>query len=403
LRISTYASTPDAALRVTYGLVLVLSVVTMGPHQFLLSSQLLGAESLNVTDWIRSLSPIPAMVSAMDQGGVLAGGLRDRGDALQRFAILALVSSVVFIIWTGARLNYRLFDRSRATGKITDDRSTGVRAFRRIMYLWFFDPSRRSGLIGPWTNPVMVKEFRTRRFGRSHWMMRLVGGCLIVSILLAFTTLTQVSQSGGRTGEIGGILVLLQMSLLVLITPSLASGVISGERESGGWQMLQMTPLPALRIVTGKLLSVSSTLVLILAATLPGYAVLIYVDPSSAMPVLRVLITLILAAMFMLLVSAAVSSLFGRTATATATAYGLLVGLFAGTLLIWLGRDAPFGPQTVESALQLNPLAAALSIIRAPGFAQYNLVPVNWWFIIAGSAAAFVVLLTQTWRLTRPS
>jgi hypothetical protein len=47
-------------------------------------------------------------------------------------------------------------------------------------------------------------------------------------------------------------------------------------------------------------------------------------------------------------------------------------------------------------------MAAALSVIRTPGFAEYNLVPANWQFLSITSAAALVVLTVQTWRLTRP-
>jgi hypothetical protein len=60
------------------------------------------------------------------------------------------------------------------------------------------------------------------------------------------------------------------MGLIVLITPSLASGLISSDLETGGWQLLQMTPLSALTIITGKLLSVTWTLLLVhLGSMLP--------------------------------------------------------------------------------------------------------------------------------------
>ena len=72
------------------------------------------------------------------------------------------------------------------------------------------------------------------------------------------------------------------------------------------------------------------------------------------------------------------------------------------TLLIWLARDAPFGYQAVQAALVVNPMAAALAVIKAPGFSQYDLVPANWIFMGITSAVALVLLLTQTWRLTRP-
>src|SRR5690606_1967904 len=128
------------------------------------------------------------------------------------------------------------------------------------------DPQRRSGMIGPLSNPMMVKEQRCRRFGRGNWMMRLIGACLIVSLLLMLAGAMGSTQKG--VGPMGGIMVLLQVSLILLITPSLAGGLIASEVESRGWQLLQMTPMSAVTIVTGKLMSVLVTLVLVLLATL---------------------------------------------------------------------------------------------------------------------------------------
>jgi ABC-type transport system involved in multi-copper enzyme maturation permease subunit len=246
----------------------------------------------------------------------------------------------------------------------------------------------------------MVKEFRSRRFGRIHWLMRLVAACAVLSLGLAYLTVTGTLDWGVET--IGGIMVMLQVALIVLVTPSLAGGLISSERESGGWELLRMTPLSTLSIVTGKLMSVLWTLVLILSATLPGYLVVTAIKPELWGQVYRVLICLVLAGLFALLLSAAMSSLFRRTAVATATAYALLVFICGGTMLVWLGRGAPFGHRIVQNVLTVNPMAAALGMINLPGFAQYHLLPANWWFTGYASALCFLVLVFRTWQLARP-
>ena len=395
LLVSSYASTADSSLRLTYGLVLLMAVVPLGPQQFLQ-----GGHFAAIADWIRAISPISAMMETLNQSGVGSEGMASAGGVTTHYAIFAVISIEVFADWTASRFSQRIFDRPRAAGTVTDERSAKVQAYRRIMYLWFFDPKRRSGLIGPLTNPVLVKEFRSRRFGRGYWMMRLMGACLILSLGLMLATTRGTMDWGVET--LASIMVLLTAALIVLITPSLASGLISGERESGGWQLLQMTPLSTITIVSGKLISVAWTLLLILIATLPGYAVVIVIQNDLALQVAEVLATLLLLALFSLLLGAAVSSLFKRTAPATATAYTLLVGLCAGTMLFWLGQDAPFARSTVEVVLRFNPLAAALQLIDAPGFADYHFVPFNWWAMGAGCALALVVLVVQTWRLTRP-
>ena len=85
--------------------------------------------------------------------------------------------------------------------------------------------------------------------------------------------------------------------------------------------------------------------------------------------------SLILAALLSMLISATVSSFFRSTAVATTVAYGILISLFAGTLLVWVNLDAPFGHSLVESTLRLNPLAAALSAIEADVFNPEVLCP----------------------------
>ena len=397
--VSTYASTTESSLRVTYGLILVLCVLTLGPHQFL--QGLLKIQFFaEVVDWLRCVSPIPAMLEAMHHGDVESRGMVGLGNVAGRYALLSLTLTAVFIVWTLARLNFRLFDRPRAVGKITDERSTAVRAYRRFMFLWFFDPNRRSGLIGPLSNPVMVKESRCRRFGRSHWLMRLIGFCTIVSLALMLAATSATIQWGADT--LGTILVLMTVGLIVLMTPTLASGLISGERESGGWKMLMMTPLSPFTIITGKLLSVVMTLALLLVAVLPAYALLYQIDVLHKLRIAETLICQVMIAMFALSLSAAISSLFRRTATATTVSYGLLVGLCAGSLLIWLGYNAPFTRPTVEAALMVNPMAGALTLIDARGFEDFELFPAHWWFLAGGCGVSLFVLSVQTWRLTRP-
>jgi hypothetical protein len=188
----------------------------------------------------------------------------------------------------------------------------------------------------------------------------------------------------------------------VLITPSLAAGLISTERETGGWVMLQMTPMSVFRIVRGKLLSVVLTLMLVLCATLPGYVVMVYIEPGLKLQVERVVICMIATAAFAMFLSAAVGSLFQKTAAATAAAYAALLAVCAAPLLVWLGRDAPFGHETVERALLINPIATAMSVIRLPGFRDYRLLPGNWWFLAIASVVSLVVLVAQTHRISRP-
>ena len=395
---SSYAGSTESALRMTYGAALFLAVVTLGPDQFLRG--LAGELWVGPIAWIRSASPIPAMMEALGHSAVGTRGLRGAGNEPMRYMALALVSSALFATLTALRLSMRIFDKSRAKGSITDDRSTWVRLFRRVMYLWAFDPKRRSRMIGPWTNPVMMKELRSRRFGRRHWMVRLFALCLIISTGLAIITVT--SSANLSVAELGRMVVVVQFAVIVLLTPPLAASLISSERESGGLPMLVTTRLSARKIIVGKLLSVLLTLAFILLATTPCYLVMERLDYGNNLRIADCMISLVVSTFLALLISAAIGSLFRNSAAAAVTACGVLIALCAGTMLIWLGRDAPFSHDTVETALKFNPLAATLSLVGAPGFTAYELIPANWYISGAGCALGALVLVVQTHRLIRP-
>lgn len=395
LLVSSYTATTDAALRMTYGIVLLVAVVSLGPHFFLQGQ---AGWMPQAAAWLRCVSPVPVVMELVGHGDVGSFGMAASSGTFVRFLGFTAVSTVLFMAATVFRLNAFLLDRPRPQGVVTDERSSAQQWFRRLVFL--VDPHRRKSGIGPLVNPVMVKEFRTRRFGRIHWLLRLVAVAAVISLLLTYLTTSGTIDWGVET--IGGIMVVLQVALLIVLTPSLAANLISAERESGGWELLMMTPMSAPSVLFGKLLSVLLTLLLIMLATLPGYLVMIWIHPPLRWQVWQVLICLGWMALFAMLLSAAVSSLCRRTAAATTISYALLALVCVGTMLVWLGGGSAFGHGMVEAVLQVNPMAAALTIIEAPGFTAYHLVPANWWWMGALCVLCSLVVLMQTWRLTRP-
>lgn len=395
LLVSGWAQSTDAALRTTYAVVLAGSVLPLAPHWMVRGDT---GPLADAADWLRCVSPVPAVLEILGHGGVGTQGLAESGGTVPKYFLLAGLTSLGFAAAAVARLTRSPLDRSRAAGVMTEDRGAAARAARRVFFL--IDPQRRSRPMSGWANPVMVKEFRSRRFGRSHWTLRLVAGCGIVSLGLSLLALSGALAWGVEA--IGGALVLLQTALLVLFAPSLAAGLISGEREGGGWTLLRTTPLTPGAILRGKLLSVVFPLLLLLCGTLPGYLVVMTVKPELAPQVGRVVACLAVTAGFAVLLSAAASSLFASTAAATGAANLALLAVCVGPLLVWLGRDAPFGHAVVETALTVSPVAAALASAGTPGFADYDLVPANWWLIGAAGLALLAVLVLRTRRLTRP-
>ena len=393
LWISSRAASSDSSLRWTYAAALGLVVLSLAPSAIVGNVTSLSG---TLARWLTRLSPLGALRELTSTDAITSE--LALADGWVGYCVMAVLFSVACSIGTLISLDPHRYDRPKPTGVMSHDRGWIGRIFRRMSYL--IDPQSRKSGIPLWINPVMVKEFRTRKFGRLHWLLRLVALCAIVSLLLTLVSATGTVSWG--VSRIAATLVLLQTSLLVVLGPSLASGLIAGERETGGWQLLRMTPMSARRIVFGKLMSVVWTMALILLATLPGYVVMMWIQPSMVPEVQRVLISLLIATALIISVSAMVSSFLKSAAAATATSYGVLLSLFAGTLLVWLARGKPFGPRLVENVLMFNPVAAALSEIRTPGFEEFTLLPMNWWIGLSLSGICLCILAARTWQLTRP-
>jgi ABC-type transport system involved in multi-copper enzyme maturation permease subunit len=395
LLVSSRAQSSDGALRVTYALVLAICVLPLGPYALLRGESGIAFEAAS---WFRCLSPIPAVMEVLGQGDVGAQGFTGSSGTISRYLLLAGISSLVCAVATIVRLSQPILDRARAAGVMTQDRSRTAQTARGILFL--IDPQRRSGNMGLWVNPVMVKEFRSRRFGRSHWTLRLIALCAILSLGLSYIAAS--GAVGWGIDFMGGALVLLQISLLILFVPSLAAGLISSERESGSWQLLRMTPLSVGRILRGKFLSVALPLLLLLCATLPGYLVMVAARPAMVHQFQRVAVCLLLTAILAVLISAAASTLFRSTATAIAVSYLVLLAICLGPVLLWLGREAPWGHKAVEAVLLIDPVAAALQASDTPGFTQYELLPLNWWLVGVACAGLLTFICLRTWQLCRP-
>ncbi|MEQ9409550.1 MAG: ABC transporter permease [Fuerstiella sp.] len=395
LLVGTCAGSPESALRWGYGATFGLVFATLIPWQFLQGFEgWLGSGAA----FLRQLSPVPALLQLVGDHSMNTVGLAETQHLMSSYLFYA----AILIIAGGAvcvhRLNYSLLDRSRSQGIITDDRSLGARSVRRVFFL--VDPQRRKAGIPGYLNPVLVKEFRSRQFGRLHWLIRLIAGCAVLSLLL--TLATTMGTVGWGVERIGGIIIVAQVALIIVFTPGLAGGTIAGELESGGWNLLRVTPLRAGRILRGKLLSVLITLLLVLCASLPGYGVMMVIKPVLREQVIQVLISLVLSAFLSLLVSATISAFFRSTAVATTVSYGVLLLIFAGTMIVWANQNAPFSHDFVQTVLSINPMAGALNVMQVAGFESFDLVPRTWWVACVTCVLLIGILQFRIWYLCKP-
>ena len=148
-------------------------------------------------------------------------------------------------------------------------------------------------------NPVLVKELklRFRSFKSfSGLMFYLAVLCIFIAGFLLLTT--QFTGKGFFKPDTSfmmfAVLTMVQMALVLFITPSLTAGAISSEREKQTLNILLTTTQSSTQIVVGKLLSSVAFLVLMLVAGLPLYSLVFLfggVSPSQLVSIFFILLS----------------------------------------------------------------------------------------------------------------
>ncbi len=190
---------------------------------------------------------------------------------------------------------------------------------------------------GLFSNPVMVKELRSRMRGRRAFavltLYLIVLSAAIVFVYLMYLSTANVpSSTMARTTGKGLFAAVLgvQVLLVTFIGPAFTAGAISGERERQTYDLLRTTLLSADAFVLGKLLSALSYIFLLVIISIPLQSLAFLLGGLSPVELglsqVLVLVTAVPYALYGLWCSAAMRS------TLTAT-----VATFAGTLFLTFG------------------------------------------------------------------
>ncbi|GIG40785.1 ABC transporter permease [Cellulomonas phragmiteti] len=170
-------------------------------------------------------------------------------------------------------------------------------------------PAPATPAVGTWTltwhgvRTVTALELR-QRVRSSRWKAALVVWFVIVGAitLLAGGALTVFDESAARTDEAGPVLFVVVTALVLglglLVTPTLASTSVNGDRSAGTLATLQVTLLSPAEIAAGKLLAAWLSACAFLAVSLPFFAIALAMGgvPAATLPRVVVLTALLLAA-----------------------------------------------------------------------------------------------------------
>lgn len=290
-------------------------------------------------------------------------------------------------------------------------------------------------------NPVYKRELKqTARMRRTAVLIFCYNALLAIfglfSFYITFGNGTRYYQGIHYEDilTIYGIITGIEFMLLLLLVPALTAGAISGEREKQTLDILLTTKLTPFRIITGKLLSSISMMILLAISSLPIIAICFSIGGITLLDLAKFLIFLVVTAIFIGSISIFFSSCCRRTTAATVCSYSAMlvlvllsaavvfaVGLVRAmkteevyydfrTLLLFCGRNAG---QFVYLLL-LNPVFSFLSMLRdQTGYGSkegYMLITsegmgrflLEHWFtisIVIQLAAALLFLILAAWKL----
>jgi ABC-type transport system involved in multi-copper enzyme maturation permease subunit len=202
-------------------------------------------------------------------------------------------------------------------------------------------------------------------------------------------------------------LTLGQIVLLVLCVPGVAAVAVSGEREQNTLEMLYASRLKPGQIIAGKLAMAVGYPLLLLVMALPFVALLNWRGDVRGGDLLWAYVILLVTAVFLAVVSLAISAWSRQSATALVISYAVVLVLCAGVLVpaaIMLDNAQGMTAQTLHYARALSPVAAALSLLQPQSNfhgADRGMMPIWQVFLPLAtivSAACFFALVSKLRR-----
>lgn len=187
-------------------------------------------------------------------------------------------------------------------------------------------------------NPVLLKELKVKM--RSWKAAILIGAYNLVLLLLTIfiMRLTMNNNIGvpTRSTILGtyAFLVAAQFGLIILIAPALTAGAISSEREKQTLDILLSTTLKHGAIITGKLFSSLSQIILLLASSVPVFSIIFLYGGIGLVQLLQVYLFFIVIAITLGSIGIFFSTFIRKSTAANVLTYSVVVFLLIGTILI---------------------------------------------------------------------
>lgn len=257
-------------------------------------------------------------------------------------------------------------------------------------------------------NPVLMKELKLRfRFFKSITGILTYLTALLIFMAGFFLIVTNFNGSGylrpSESFYMFLMLSMIQMALVLFITPGLTAGSISSEREKQTLNMLLMTTQSSWQIVFGKLTSCIAFLGFLLIAGLPIYSVVFLFGGVSPMQLLTIFFFYFVTMITVGSIGIFLSTITKRTITAMISTYGAMIFLAGFTAFFFfvtliINETTGFSGAGATSPIayfwaSINPGALVLTILSSDlsiGLAEITGIDLPIWI----PYLIFYVLLT---------
>ena len=352
LAISALCKTSATSLVVAYVVVLSVCGAVLVPALIMLDTE--EGDVAALLHYIRSISPVAAAMSILRPGvNDFGGAVRGNPPAWQvffGFAGVAIIASAGVVI---AKLSRPPADDDRVAGNTAEARTLG----RRLMFL-IDDKKQRKPIGGG--NPLISKERRTNQLRSGRWMIRIFYGAVVLSLGLSLMALYGGSEHENVLVYVATVIASMQFAVIALVTPSLASPVISSEVEAGTFEMLRMTRLGGGKIFWGKFIPAIVPALLPVIAIIPAWIVVGFVNQEYFAYAIRLAPVTLLCVLMCGTIALACSAFSPSSARATVSAYLIVAILVIVPMIAWWLSGVLLTPDVARWIAMISPLAIAL-------------------------------------------
>jgi hypothetical protein len=195
-------------------------------------------------------------------------------------------------------------------------------------------------------NPIFTRELRRRMRGKAMIFStnaQIFAICLVAAGLLIYHLVLDRSANATAAGQVGktlfNVLLIVQALLIMLVAPTMTSGMATTEREQKTFESIQLTTLPAIAYVIGGLLSTLLYSLIVVTTSLP---IVTISSLYGGIGLADILIAFMLL-MTLSLVLGSAGMLISSSLDRTRSAQGFTMLLVAGGALFLLSQSGSSG------------------------------------------------------------